>query len=188
MTNPTGMCQICGEGHLEARVEKNPVEYKSVSNALDMHYSICSACGSELASAIDTRSNKRAMMAFKKAVDGLLTGVQVRALREKLGINQAQAAQIFGGGPVAFSKYESDDVAQSEAMDKLLRLAETVPAAFAHLAEDAGVTQHPAENMASNWTSANWQSKAEVTPERHTPHLRLVSVSSPAPEIMRKYA
>lgn len=83
MTNPTGMCQICGEGHLEARVEKNPVEYKSVSKELDMHCSVCLACGSEQASATDTRTNKRAMMAFKKKVDGLLTGVQVRALTKK---------------------------------------------------------------------------------------------------------
>ncbi len=187
MTNPTGMCQICGEGHLEARVEKNPVKYKSVSKALDMHCSICSVCGSEQASAIDTRTNKRAMMAFKKEVDGLLTGVQVRALREKLGINQAQAAMMFGGGPVAFSKYESDDVAQSEAMDKLLRLADAVPEAFAHLAEQAGVSLGR-ESVTESWTSSNWQSEVDVIPVRRIPHLRLVSVSSPEPETTRRYA
>ena len=71
MTNPTRICQICDEGHLEARVEKNPVEYKSVSKELDMHCSVCLECCSEQASATDTRTNKRAVMAFKKEVDGL---------------------------------------------------------------------------------------------------------------------
>jgi HTH-type transcriptional regulator/antitoxin MqsA len=71
------------------------------------------------------------MVAFKKEVDGLLTGAQVRALRERLGINQSEAAKIFGGGLVAFSKYESDDVSQSEAMDKLLR-APDIPAYIEH--------------------------------------------------------
>lgn len=188
MTNPTGMCQICGEGHLEARVEKNPVEYKSASKELEMHCSVCLACGSEQASATDTRTNKRAMMAFKKEVDGLLTGVQVRALRDKLGINQTQAALIFGGGPVAFSKYENDDVAQSEAMDKLLRLADAVPSAFAHLAEQAGVTQPRSVGASNDWMSVDWPSEADVTPKRNTPHLRLVSVSSPVPEQQRRYA
>ena len=91
--------------------------------------------GSEQSDAVQLRTNKRAIVAFKKQVDGLLTGAQVRAIRERLDINQAKAARIFGGGPVAFSKYESDDVAQSEAMDKLLRLAVELPAAFNQLTE-----------------------------------------------------
>lgn len=34
---------------------------------------------------------------------------------------------MFSGGLVAFSKYESDDVVQSGAIDKLLRLAAAQP-------------------------------------------------------------
>lgn len=76
---------------------------------------------------------------IKKKVDGLLIGCEIKALRSPLGISQAQASVIFGGGPVAFFKYENDDVMQSEAMDKLLRVANDVPAAFKHLAQKAGV-------------------------------------------------
>jgi HTH-type transcriptional regulator/antitoxin MqsA len=61
---------------------------------------------------LQTRDNKRAMLAFKKQVADLLTGFELKALRQRLGVIQAQAAVIFGGGPVAFSKYESDDVMQ----------------------------------------------------------------------------
>lgn len=137
--NTKTLCPICAEGHLNPQVEKNLVEYNGVSKELDLHLSICDGCGSETALSAQTRQNKRLMVAFKKEVDGLLTGREVRALREKLGINQTQAAQVFGGGPVAFSKYESDDVTQSEAMDKLLRLCLEVPGAFEHLAAKAGI-------------------------------------------------
>ncbi len=47
---------------------------------------------------------------------------------------------FFGGGPNAFTKYENDDVIQSESMDKLLRVANSYPAVFADLCEKAGVS------------------------------------------------
>lgn len=50
-----------------------------------------------------------------------------------MGINKSEAARIFGGGPVAFSKYEADDLAQSGVMDRFLRLAAAVPEARKNL-------------------------------------------------------
>ena len=154
MTTHLDTCPICGEGHLHALVDKNPVEYEGQSTVLDCHYSVCDFCGSGQADPDQIRTNKRHMIAFKKTVDGLLTGDEIKALRKHLGINQSQAAMVFGGGPVAFSKYENDDVMQSESMDKLLRLAEAVPAAFEYLAQQANVecTQKskPAVQLAQN--------------------------------------
>jgi HTH-type transcriptional regulator / antitoxin MqsA len=135
------ICRICGEGHLQPQFRKNCVEYKGTQTELDLAYSVCDACGSEQAASDQLRANKRAMMRFKKTVDGLLIGAEVRAIREVLRLSQAEAAQVFGGGPVAFSKYENDDVAQSEAMDKMIRLAAELPAAFAYLARDAGLVR-----------------------------------------------
>jgi HTH-type transcriptional regulator/antitoxin MqsA len=133
-------CPFCNEAQLAERVEKNPVEYKYAVRELDLFYSVCSACGGELSDASQIRKNKRLMTAFKKEVDGLLTGAEVRGIRESLGISQMEAARIFGGGPVAFSKYESDDINQSEGMDKLLRVARAVPQAYAHLRKLAGLS------------------------------------------------
>lgn len=58
-----------------------------------------------------------------------------------LKLSQDDAAEIFGGGPKAFSKYENDDVAQSEAMDKMIRLAAQLPTAFEHLTRIAGLSK-----------------------------------------------
>ena len=147
---PTSLlCPICGEGLLTLHVEEETVEYKGVARSISSQYKVCGSCGSEQADMDDLRANKRAMQAFKKEVDGLLTGEEVRRVRERLGLTQAGAANLFGGGPVAFSKYESDDVSQSEAMDKLLRVADAFPMVFRYLRELAGVEQPPTEKT---WT------------------------------------
>lgn len=57
---------------------------------------------------------------------GLLTGAQIRKIRKDLGLNQQPAALLFGGGLNAFSKYENEDVVQTTAMDRLIRLISTL--------------------------------------------------------------
>ena len=130
-------CPICEEGYLDSRIDLDRVEYQGHHAELELHYSICDTCGSEQANMDQLRINKRSMVEFRKKVDGLLTGSQVRSIRKNLGLSQAEAARIFGGGPVAFSKYEADDVTQSEAMDKLLRVVSNVPSVIDFLREQA---------------------------------------------------
>lgn len=117
------VCPICGTGCLIEKNAKNAVTYKDQTAEIDSFFSVCDICGVEQADAEQLRKNKRKMIAFRKNVDGLLSGAEVAKLRNQLGITQVEASQIFGGGPTAFSKYESDDVAQSASMDRLLRLS-----------------------------------------------------------------
>jgi HTH-type transcriptional regulator/antitoxin MqsA len=147
MNKHSDLCRICGEGHLTEIVGQNDVEYNGHRASIPLKYSICSACDSEQGSAAQVLENKRRMQSFKKKVEGLLSGEEVRALRKQLGISQKDAALVFGGGPVAFSKYESDDVIQSESMDKLLRVAAALPWAFAQLVEMAALDS----NIHSDW-------------------------------------
>ena len=116
------LCPICGEGHVTASVQMVEYEYKGHRAGLPSHYQQCDTCTSDFAGMAESKLNKRIVMAFRKQVDGLLTGDEIAALRRQYNLTQAQAARLFGGGPVAFSKYENDDVVQSEAMDTLLRL------------------------------------------------------------------
>jgi len=186
MTDSTDLCPICGEGKLHPNIGKNPVEYKGEKAELDLQCSVCDACGSEQADAVQTRANKRLMIAFKKRVDGLLAGSEVRMLREKLGLTQAEAAQVFGGGQVAFSKYEHDDVAQSEAMDKLIRLAAELPPAFDLLCRRAGLERTLA---GAPWQqAASWKGEPQRPAEGKRPILRVVSTFRPTDEQQVRYA
>lgn len=133
------ICSACGEGRLEPKETTQHVEHAGVQGATPLHYAVCDTCGSEIAEAPEARANKRAMTAFRKRADGLLTGSEMRQARQALNLTQAQAAQLFGGGKVAFSRYENDDVTQSEAMDSLIRLCLERPANLVHLAEHKGV-------------------------------------------------
>lgn len=133
------LCPICGEGHVTAMVQMVENTYKGHQENLPLHYQQCDTCTSDFAGMAESKQNKRIVMAFRKQVEGLLTGDEITALRKQYQLTQAQAAKLFGGGPVAFSKYENDDVAQSEAMDTLLRLIRRSPAAFWALVEEKGL-------------------------------------------------
>ena len=60
---------------------------------------------------------------------------EVRVIREKLGLTQAQAGKIFGGGVNAFSRYERGESKPSTQMRKLLKIAERHPELVKELAE-----------------------------------------------------
>jgi HTH-type transcriptional regulator/antitoxin MqsA len=186
--NTKNTCPLCEEGLLHEHSELMEAKYKDRTEMRYTYFSVCTECGAEQASAKQVLKNKRDMIAFKKEVEGLLTGAQVRTLRERIGITQAQAAQVFGGGPVAFSKYESDDVMQSEAMDKLLRVAEAVPNAYAKLALDAGITLPATQQQSSpKWQDTFRQDQKSVTPAKH-PQLRVIRAINVDPEPKQKYA
>ncbi|MFM7331781.1 MAG: type II toxin-antitoxin system MqsA family antitoxin, partial [Brachymonas sp.] len=116
------LCPLCGEGHVSTHSEMVENEYKGQKAMLPLMFKQCDACGSDFAGAAESKLNRRSLMAWRKQIDGLLTGEEITALRKQYKLTQEQAARLFGGGPVAFSKYENDDVSQSEAMDTLLRL------------------------------------------------------------------
>lgn len=151
--NDKTLCPLCGEGHLTPHTEETVTEYAGQQGKVTLRFAECDACGSEVTNDADSRANKRAVLAFRKAVDGLLTGAEIRALRDKLGITQDQAARLFGGGPKAFSKYEADDVAHSESMNTLLRLVGQSEDAFWELVALKGMTSElPARVVAKHHT------------------------------------
>lgn len=59
------------------------MEYKGITRTIPSQYKVCAACGSEQADMDDLQVNKRAMQAFKKKVEELLTW-QVKTLHENL--------------------------------------------------------------------------------------------------------
>lgn len=137
------LCPACGEGRLSSHVDCQQEEYNGQIKNLAVHYSLCDCCGSQLADATEAKLNARAMTAFKKEVDSLLSGMEIKRFREKYNLKQDVCARIFGGGAVAFSRYENDDIMQSQQMDKLIRLCIVAPQNITLLATQSGVTLQP---------------------------------------------
>jgi HTH-type transcriptional regulator/antitoxin MqsA len=143
------ICPICAEGHISAQVQEIESDYKGNKAMLPLHYKLCDVCTSDFAGAAEGKRNKRLVIAFRKRVDGLLTGIEITALRKQYQLTQGQAARLFGGGPVAFTKYENDDVAQAESMDNLLRLVRRSADVFWLLAEEKAMTVELTKHMTS---------------------------------------
>lgn len=70
---------------------------------------------------------------MKAELDSILPS-EVRAIRTSLGLTQAEAGELIGGGPRAFAKYESGAVKPAAAVVRLLRLLEQHPKMLTSLA------------------------------------------------------
>lgn len=127
------LCPICGDEGLHETKTTILREFEGFKKEVPFHASVCESCGSEILTDQQAKFNKRQMADFYRSADGLLTGSQIKAIREDLNLTQAEAASTFGGGKNAFTKYENGDVTQSTALDKLIRTAYSVPAAFKFL-------------------------------------------------------
>ena len=123
-------CPACDSDALVVTYSADTVAFKGADvSVMNLASTECQQCGYSFATNEQHDANLAAVRrahveqkAGSKAAKGLLTGAQLRSLREALGLTQREAAELFGGGPVAFSKYENEDVAQSVAMDRLVRL------------------------------------------------------------------
>ena len=112
----------------EARHSTETYRYKGQRFSLSAsEYSVCRECGFDVVLPPQKRRNEARIRDEHRRIDGLLTGRQIKAIRKRLGLTQAQAARLMGGGDNAFSKYERGEVTQSVAMNQLLRVLAAVP-------------------------------------------------------------
>lgn len=117
------ICNKCNATDIKVLSEKELNHYKSTAYEVTITYSICNSCGREFMTKEQILENEKQVRNAKKKIDGLLSAEEIYAICQQLGLTQAQASVIFGGGINAFSKYERSEVTQSAAMDKLIRLA-----------------------------------------------------------------
>lgn len=143
MSTKTNLCPVCEKGTLSTAT--HTLEIKHGDNVIvvpDLEHSVCDRCGEEPVLTEQIRRNQLKVADAKRKADGLLTGAEVRSIREQLGLTQQQACLLFGGGTNAFSKYERGDVMQSVAMDRLLKAAAFIPDVVEFLEIEARVASN----------------------------------------------
>lgn len=62
-----------------------------------------------------------------------MTPSVIKAIRLKLGLTQAEAGLLFGGGPRAFTKYEAGEIAPAASLQRLLYVCDKFPAVLGAL-------------------------------------------------------
>lgn len=134
------VCPVCSEGHLTSQVVDREVSYEGMVGTVKRYFAVCDFCESEITGQEESVENVRAVAAFRKSVEKLLSGAEIRAFRKEFSLTQEVAANLFGGGKVAFSRYEQDDISQSVPMDNLIRLCINNPHNIELLAKIRGLT------------------------------------------------
>ena len=95
-------------------------------------------------SGADMKISDRALNLLKARAEGLPDPAEIRRIRKKLKLTQAQAGQLIGGGPRAFQKYEAGDLLPSRAVASALALLDRDPQGLAVLrARFGGSTTEP---------------------------------------------
>ena len=78
-----------------------------------------------------------------------MTPEEIRAIRKRLGLSQAKAGEVIGGGPRAFNKYESGTIKPTSSVVNLLRVLDDNPSVLGSLTETKGIApvigNHPFE-------------------------------------------
>lgn len=122
-------CPICGGAELVEDTRDLPYTYKNESTVIPaVHGDYCPACGESVLGVVESNRVSAAMLAFNKEVNASIVDPQfIASVRKKLSLDQRQAAEIFGGGSNAFSRYESGKTKPSVALVKLLKLLDRHP-------------------------------------------------------------
>jgi HTH-type transcriptional regulator/antitoxin MqsA len=137
-TNSKPTCTECNRGTLHPSTWEADFRHgDAMVHVANLECHRCDNCGADPVFAEQIRRNQTKIADAKRLHDGMLTGTQIKAVRERFGLTQAQASAVFGGGTNAFSKYERGDVIQSIAMDRLIKIADVVPDAMAFLRDEA---------------------------------------------------
>jgi HTH-type transcriptional regulator/antitoxin MqsA len=78
----------------------------------------------------DMKVSDRALNRLKARIEGLLAPEEIKRIRKRLGLTQASAGELIGGGPRAFQKYETGDLLPSRAISSALALLDHDPKAL----------------------------------------------------------
>jgi HTH-type transcriptional regulator / antitoxin MqsA len=122
-------CPSCAAAKMAHGSRDMPHTYKGESTIIAAVTGLfCAACGETVLDAAESARTSAAMLDFNKRVNASIVdpGFIVN-VRKKLAIDQREAAEIFGGGVNAFSRYENGKTKPSLALIKLLKLLDRHP-------------------------------------------------------------
>ena len=126
-------CPFCGKGSLVRKTKQETFKYKGQKLRLPQPGDYCPSCGEGILNGSDLKSTRKAIHDWQAKVDKFLTSDEVKAIRIKLNLTQREAAELFGGGANAFSRYERGEALQLRSTDNLLRLLSKHPTLLSEL-------------------------------------------------------
>jgi len=128
MPNLDGVtCPFCHRGKLSESVRLQKYDYHGQSTEIEQPGLYCSQCDEAILEAKHLKVSRKALQTFRANIDGLLAPSEIKEIRMKIGLNQKQAGELFGGGKNAFSRYEQGEVAPPKSVSLLLSIINKHP-------------------------------------------------------------
>jgi HTH-type transcriptional regulator/antitoxin MqsA len=128
-------CPVCGAAELIHDTRDLPYTYKSETTVIpSVTADFCPACDESITDMPETERVMREMQAFNKQVNTAIVDPNfIAQVRKRLDLGQREAAEIFGGGVNAFSRYENGKTKPPLALVKLLKLLDRHPDLLAEI-------------------------------------------------------
>lgn len=122
-------CPVCGAAELVRDTRDVPYTYKGEATTIAaVTADYCPACGESITDAAETDRVMRDMQAFNQQVNAAIVDPAfIVGVRKKLDLGQREAADLFGGGVNAFSRYENGRTKPPLALVKLLMILDRHP-------------------------------------------------------------
>lgn len=122
-------CPVCGAAELVHDTRDLLHTYKGETTVIAaVTGDFCPACAESILDAAESSRVMHEMRAFSKQVNAsIVDPVFIMNVRKKLDLDQREAAEIFGGGINAFSRYENGKTKPPLALVKLFRLLDRHP-------------------------------------------------------------
>jgi HTH-type transcriptional regulator/antitoxin MqsA len=122
-------CPSCAAAELVYDTRDIPYTYKGESTLIPaVTGEFCPACDESILAVEESRRTMSLMLEFNKQVNASIVDPDFIAnVRKKLALDQREAAEIFGGGVNAFSRYENGKTKPPLALVKLFKLLDRHP-------------------------------------------------------------
>lgn len=122
-------CPSCAAAELVHDTRDMPYIYKNESTVIPaVTGDFCPACGEAVLDVTESTRTSAAMLEFNKQVNAsIVDPAFIANVRKKLALDQREAAEIFGGGINAFSRYENGKTKPPLALVKLLKVLDRHP-------------------------------------------------------------
>jgi HTH-type transcriptional regulator / antitoxin MqsA len=122
-------CPVCGAAALIHDTRDIPFTYKGETTVIAaVTGDFCPACAESILDAAESTRVMADMRAFSVQVNAAYVDPgYIVSVRKKLTLDQREAAEIFGGGVNAFSRYETGKTKPPLALVKLLKLLDRHP-------------------------------------------------------------
>lgn len=122
-------CPACGGADLVHDTRDMPYTYKGETTTIPgVTGDFCPACGEAVLALSESARTGALMLEFNKQVNASIVDPEfITSVRKKLNLDQREAAEIFGGGVNAFSRYENGKTKPPLALVKLLKVLNRHP-------------------------------------------------------------